>query len=177
MTWTLYSCFLFVFCFFASMNLHTVSHSTVWLTVFVFQLTLSQPSWLFVFHIGSVCKTTSKLSWIGTYLFGYMHLRYEQLKMSFDFFFRLYCPKSCLRDSRARVIGTKYYADVSLCTIIIKCLTSYTAANSEFGAVPYQHPTNTDCSLHPVITHTRACWVIFQDVSFKKYNFWGGFYT
>ncbi|KAF0047394.1 hypothetical protein F2P81_001027 [Scophthalmus maximus] len=26
---------------------------------------------------------------------------------------RLYCPRNCLRDSRARVVGTKYYADKS----------------------------------------------------------------
>lgn len=30
------------------------------------------------------------------------------------FFFRLYCPRNCLYNSYARVIGTRYYSDVSL---------------------------------------------------------------
>lgn len=46
----------------------------------------------------------------------------------FSIFFlsvRLYCPRNCQRDSQARVIGSKFYSDVRICTLVTKLRTSH----------------------------------------------------
>lgn len=73
-------------------------------------------SFIVFFLFSFLFKNWFKFELISQVLSGHNGLFDLTLALAFP---RLYCPRNCLRESQARVIGTKYYSDVSFCIIVL----------------------------------------------------------